>query len=74
MTLMLLEDALPEEEQLAQLGNPTVKCGWCGELIRRRRRTGPGNLSACYTRMLAEYELALKLITTSLSDADAAAN
>src|SRR6266478_5352840 len=34
MTLTLIEEGLSEEEQLAQQRNPTVKCSWCGEIIR----------------------------------------
>ncbi len=34
MTLLLLEEDIPEEEQLARHANPTVKCGWCGAIIR----------------------------------------
>jgi len=61
MTFMLMEDALPEEEQLAQLSNPTVKCSWCGELIRLEgEELVLAICPACYTRMLAEYELTLK--------------
>jgi hypothetical protein len=61
MTLMLLEDALPEEEQLAQLSSPTVKCSWCGELIRLEGDDLVLAICpACYARMLAEYERALK--------------
>jgi hypothetical protein len=34
MTLMFVEDTLSEQEQLERIANPTVKCSWCGELIR----------------------------------------
>jgi len=56
MTLTLIEEGLSEEEQLAQQRNPTVKCSWCGEIIRM---DGDELLlamcQACYERMLAEY-------------------
>ena len=34
MTLMLIEDNQTEEEAVAQHLAPSVKCGWCGEIIR----------------------------------------
>ena len=34
MTLMLIEETLSEAETVAQQFAPTVKCGWCGEIIR----------------------------------------
>lgn len=61
MTLMLIEDTLSEEEQLAQLANPTVKCSWCGEIIRLDGdELALAMCPACYARMLAEYERSLK--------------
>jgi Zn finger protein HypA/HybF involved in hydrogenase expression len=61
MTLMLVEDNLSEEEQLELQAHLTVKCSWCGDIIRLNN----GELAlamcpACYDRMLAEYERALK--------------
>lgn len=57
MTLMLIEDALSEEEQLAQLASPTVKCSWCGEIIRLEgEELALAMCPSCYARMLAEYE------------------
>ena len=56
MTLQLIEDALTEEEALAQYATPTVKCGWCGEIIKL-----DGNEQAlamcqrCYQGMLEEF-------------------
>ena len=56
MTLLLLEEDIPEEEQLARHANPTVKCGWCGAIIRL-----DGNELAlamcqdCYEGMMAEF-------------------
>lgn len=61
MTLMLIEDTLSEEEQLAQLANPTVKCSWCGEIIRLEgEELTLAMCPTCYERMLAAYERSLK--------------
>ena len=61
MTLMLIEDGLTEEEQLAQLVSPTVKCSWCGEIIRLEgEELALAMCPSCYARMLAEYEQSLK--------------
>ena len=61
MTLMFVEDTLSEEEQLERLTNPTVKCSWCGELIRLDgEELALAMCPACYERMLAEYERSLK--------------
>jgi formylmethanofuran dehydrogenase subunit E len=34
MTFLMIEDALTDEQELAQQNNQTVKCSWCGEIIR----------------------------------------
>jgi len=61
MTLMFVEDTLSEQEQLEQLANPTVKCSWCGALIRiDREELALAMCPSCYERMLAEYERSLK--------------
>jgi len=61
MTLMFVEDTLSEEEQLGQLASPTVKCSWCGELIRLDgEELALAMCPTCYERMLAEYERSLK--------------
>ena len=61
MTLMLIEDGLTEEEQLAQLASPTVKCSWCGEIIwLDGEDLALAMCPSCYARMLAEYERSLK--------------
>jgi len=65
MTLLLLEEDIPEEEQLARHANPTVKCGWCGAIIRL-----DGNELAlamcqdCYEGMMAE----VRALATSGTD------
>ena len=56
MTLVLLEDDLPEEEQLSRQANPTVKCGGCGALIRLDgRELALAMCQSCYEGMLAEF-------------------
>src|SRR5574341_473290 len=53
MTLMLLEDTLTEAEQLEQIARPTVKCSWCGELIRiEGRELALAMCPSCYARMV----------------------
>jgi uncharacterized paraquat-inducible protein A len=61
MTLVLVEDMMSEEEQLEQLARPTVKCSWCGALIRiDGEELTLAMCPSCYDRMLAEYERSLK--------------
>jgi Zn finger protein HypA/HybF involved in hydrogenase expression len=61
MTLTLIEDALSEEEQLELQAHPTVKCSWCGQLIRiEGEELALAICPTCYERMLADYERALK--------------
>ena len=61
MTLMFVEDTLSEEEQLEQLASPTVKCSWCGALIRiDGEELALAMCPRCYERMVAEYERSLK--------------
>jgi ribosome-binding protein aMBF1 (putative translation factor) len=54
MTLVLIEDNLSEDERLAQQANPTVKCGWCGEIIRLDG-SELAMCQSCYDGMLAEF-------------------
>lgn len=71
MTIMLVEDTLSEEEQLAQLASPTVKCSWCGEIIRvDGEELALAICPPCYARMLAEYERALKTHQSGLHVSD----
>ena len=71
MTLMLIEDGLSEEEQLAQLASPTVKCSWCGEIIRLEGdELALAMCPACYERMLAEYERSLKTNQAEIRGSD----
>lgn len=61
MTLTLMEDTLTEAEQLELQAHPSVKCSWCGALIRLDgEELALAICPACYQRMLAEYERALK--------------
>lgn len=71
MTLTLVEDTLSEEEQLEQLANPTVKCSWCGEIIRLDgEELALAMCDACYERMLVEYERSLKTKHTERDASD----
>lgn len=56
MTLLLLEEDIPEEEQLARHANPAVKCGWCGATIRLDgNELALAMCPACYEGMMAEF-------------------
>jgi Zn finger protein HypA/HybF involved in hydrogenase expression len=69
MTLTLIEDTLSEEEQLELQAHPTVRCSWCGEVVRiDGDELALAICPSCYERMLGEYERALK---SSQSDAHA---
>lgn len=71
MTLMLIEDTLSEEEQLELQAHPSVKCSWCGELIKLDgEELALAICPSCYARMLAEYELALKTHRADLHSSD----
>lgn len=61
MTLMFVEDTLTEQEQLEQLASPTVKCSWCGSLIRMSgEELALAMCPSCYERMLVEYERSMR--------------
>ncbi len=45
MTYLMIEDALSDEEELAQKTGLTVKCSWCGEIIQLTVGTGAGDVS-----------------------------
>ena len=56
MTLMLIEDTLTEEEAITQHISPTVKCGWCGAIIRLDgNELALAMCQSCYDGMLAEF-------------------
>jgi len=61
MTLTLVEDILSEEEQLEQLAHPTVKCSWCGQIIRLDgEELALAMCDSCYEGMLEEYERSMR--------------
>jgi hypothetical protein len=56
MTLFQIEDALTDEEELAQRNGLTLKCSWCGEIIKLHgEELGLAMCQACYERMLEEF-------------------
>ena len=56
MTYLMIEDALSDAEELAQKNGLTVKCSWCGEIIRLDgKELALAMCQACYERMLAEF-------------------
>jgi hypothetical protein len=56
MTLLQIEDALSDEEELAPQNGPTVKCSWCGKIIQLDgKELTLAMCQACYERMLAEF-------------------
>jgi hypothetical protein len=56
MTILLIEDDMPEEEQLVRHANPTVKCGWCGAIIRLDgNELALAMCQSCYEGMMAEF-------------------
>ncbi|HMJ25546.1 MAG TPA: hypothetical protein VK475_06940 [Pyrinomonadaceae bacterium] len=56
MTFMTIEDALTDEEKVAQQNNQTVKCSWCGEIIRLDgKELALAMCQVCYEQMLAEF-------------------
>lgn len=56
MTFLMIEDAPPDEAELAQQNQLTVKCSWCGEIIRLDgKELALAMCQACYERMLAEF-------------------
>ncbi len=55
MTFLMIEDALTDEEELAQQSG-MVKCSWCGEIIRLDgKELALAMCQTCYERMLAEF-------------------
>ena len=56
MTYLLIEDALSDEEEIAQRNGLTVKCSWCGEIIHLDgKELALAMCQACYEQMLAEF-------------------
>lgn len=59
MTLLQIEDALTDDEELAQGNALTVKCSWCGEIIHLHgKELALAMCGTCYERMLADFLLA----------------
>lgn len=56
MTLMLIEDTMSEEETLAQQSAPSVKCSWCGDIIRLdSSELTLAMCQTCYEGMMIEF-------------------
>ena len=56
MTFLMIQDALTEEEELVQPDSLTVKCSWCGEIIRLDgKELALAMCQTCYERMLSEF-------------------
>ena len=56
MTYLMIEDALSDEEEIAQTNGLTVKCSWCGEIIQLDgKELALAMCQACYEQMLAEF-------------------
>jgi formylmethanofuran dehydrogenase subunit E len=52
----MIEDALSDEEEIAQRNGLTVKCSWCGEIIQLDgKELALAMCQACYEQMLAEF-------------------
>ena len=56
MTILQFEDALSDEEELAPTAGLTVKCSWCGEIIRLDGNDPAlATCQTCYKGMLADF-------------------
>jgi len=56
MTLLQLEEVSSDDDLLAQQVGQTVKCSWCGEIIRLDgNELALAMCQSCYSRMLAEF-------------------
>jgi len=52
----MIEDAPSDEEKIAQRNGLTVKCSWCGEIIRLDgKELALAMCQGCYEQMLAEF-------------------
>ncbi len=71
MTLMMIEDTLSEAETVAQQFAPTVKCGWCGEIIRLDgNELALAMCQACHDGMMAEFLRAQQMNSTNRHASD----
>jgi len=56
MTVLQFEEVVPEEEALTQTLGKTVKCAWCGDIIRLEgNELALAMCHQCYDRMLADF-------------------
>lgn len=56
MTFMTIEDDLTGAEKVAPQSNQSVKCSWCGEIIRLDgKELALAMCQSCYEQMLAEF-------------------
>jgi hypothetical protein len=56
MTYLQLEEVSSDDDLLAQQVGQTVKCSWCGEIIRLDgSELALAMCQSCYDRMLAEF-------------------
>jgi hypothetical protein len=62
MTFLMIEDAVSDEAEPAQQNHLTIKCSWCGEIIRLDgKELALAMCQACYEQMLAEFLRAQQL-------------
>ncbi len=56
MTFIEIEDAATVEAEPGEQTHQTIKCSWCGEIIRLDgNELAPAMCQACYERMLEEF-------------------
>ena len=56
MTLLQIEEILSDEELTAEQPELAVRCGWCGEIIRRDgKEQALAMCQRCYDGMLEEF-------------------
>ena len=71
MTYIELDEAPTDEEVLALSSNQTIKCSWCGEIIRLDgSELALAMCQTCYDQMLAEFLRAQREIQSSKHDSD----
>jgi hypothetical protein len=71
MTYIELDEAPTDEAELALSANQTVKCSWCGEIIRLDgSELALAMCQTCYDQMLAEFLRAQHEIQSSKHDSD----
>ncbi len=69
MTFLVIEDALSDEDELAQQTGLTVKCSWCGEIIQLDgKERALAMCQGCYERMLAEFLRAQQMNDANASE------